>query len=208
MHGKYGNEGYHVINTISFLDTFVPLCFQGSMRGPEHPTQITILSLVDLSFWLTMALLWSNHQRNREMCWRFLDCFTMGQTFQRLSNIKPSFKYFAGNWAFLQHSFNLSNRVKTTANKSAINKDHFLSVEPIAMSLQALKWKLKKFEIFIESAIVQQFSLVHIHFISFIWQSKVMGYLQSTLHAMNTLARYNKKLSLLRIYTCAILKSG
>lgn len=50
MHGKYGNEGYHVINTISFLDTFVPLCFQGSTRGPEHHTQITILSLLIYPF--------------------------------------------------------------------------------------------------------------------------------------------------------------
>lgn len=50
MHGKYGNEGYHVINTISFLDTFVPLCFQGSIRGPEHHTQITILSLLIYPF--------------------------------------------------------------------------------------------------------------------------------------------------------------
>lgn len=106
---------------------------------PQTPHTNTDPIAVDLSFWLTMVLLWSNHQRNGEMCWKFLDCFTVGQTFQRLSNIKPSFKYFAGNWAFLQHSFNLANWVKTTANKSAINKDHFLSLEPIAMSSQALK---------------------------------------------------------------------
>lgn len=151
---------------------------------------------VDLSFWLTVALLWSNHQRNREMCWRFLDCFTMGQTFQGLSNIKSSFKYFSGNWAFLQHSFNLANRVKT-ANKSA-NQWRPLSFCRTNCNVFT-SFEILKMKIFIEMAIVQQFISVHIHFISIIWKSKIMCYLQLTLHAINTLAHFDKKVSWLRI---------